>query len=65
MQIYTGGYLTDRVAAKRGRRLCRYAGLTFETQKFPGAPNHAHFPDCILRPGQTYRHQMAFAFSAD
>ena len=65
VQIYTGGYLTDRVAAKRGRRMCKYAGLTFETQKFPGAPNHAHFPDCILRPGQTYRHQMAFAFSAD
>ena len=65
VQIYTGGYLSDRVAAKRGLRLCKYAGLTLETQKFPGAPNHAHFPDCILRPGQTYRHQMEFAFSAD
>lgn len=65
VQIYTGGYLNDSVLAKRGRQMCQYAGLTFETQKFPGAPNHAHFPDAILRAGQPYRHLMEFTFSAD
>jgi aldose 1-epimerase len=64
VQVYTGGYLTDRVAAKRGRRMCRFAGLTFETQAFPGTPNHAHFPPAVLRPGEAYRHRMVFAFDA-
>jgi aldose 1-epimerase len=65
VQVYTCGYLTDKVAAKAGRRMCKYGGLTFETQKFPGSPNHAHFPGCILHPGETYRHVMAYEFSAD
>ncbi len=65
VQIYTGGYLTDRIAAKRGRRMCQFAGLTFETQKFPGAPNHAHFPDATLRAHQPYHHVMEFTFTTD
>lgn len=63
VQLYTGGYLTDRVRAKHGRTLCQYAGFTLETQKFPGTPNHGHFPDCLLHPGQTYTHRMVFGFA--
>jgi aldose 1-epimerase len=65
VQIYTGGYLTDRVMAKRGSRMCRFAGLTFETQKFPGAPNHPHFPAATLRADEPYCHVMEFAFTTD
>lgn len=35
----------------------------FETQHFPDAVNHAHFPSTILRPGETYRSTTEFRFS--
>ena len=65
VQVYTCGSMTDGVAAKAGRRMARFGGLTFETQKFPGSPNHAHFPACTLHPGESYRHVMDCAFSID
>ncbi len=34
-----------------------------ETQHFPDAVNHAHFPSTILRPGETYRSTTEFRFS--
>jgi len=44
-----------------------YPGLhavCIEPENFPDAPNHANFPSSILRPGETHRSFMAFAFSA-
>ncbi|WP_210527340.1 aldose epimerase family protein [Rubellimicrobium arenae] len=65
VQVYTGGYLDDSIVGKGGRRLCQFAGFTLETQKFPGSPNHPHFPNAVLRPGESYSHRMEFGFSAD
>lgn len=63
VQFYTGGYLSSAHKGKAGATLCKYAGFTLETQKFPDAPNFAHFPQCRLNPGQAYRHEMHFAFT--
>jgi aldose 1-epimerase len=38
-------------------------GICLEPQHLPDAPNHQHFPDCILQPGQVHRSSMSFAFS--
>lgn len=65
VQLYTGGALSEAIIGKAGKRLCRYAGFTLETQKFPDTPNNAHFPQSTLRPGDAYRHKMVFTFSAD
>lgn len=65
VQIYTGGYLTERVIGKGNRPYQTYSGLTFETQKFPGSPNFAHFPSSRLNPGEVYSHLMEFQFFAD
>lgn len=65
VQFYTGGYLSEKVMGKRGRPLCKYAGFTLETQKYPGTPNFTHFPDCVLRPGEKYRQHMEFYFTTD
>ena len=65
VQFYTGGYLNDDILGKAGERLCKYAGFTLETQKFPDAPNFAHFPDCVLRPGETYGQRMVFDFTPE
>lgn len=52
LQFYTGNYLSQK-----------HTGLCLETQAFPDSPNQADFPNCILRPGETYRHIAAFRFS--
>lgn len=65
LQVYTGGFLSDRVIGKGGRPSCRFAGVALETQAFPCSPNFAHFPETVLRPGQTYRHRTQLHFSAE
>ena len=64
VQIYTGGYLSDAVIGKGGHAYRKYAGMTFETQKFPGSPNFAHFPSCRLDPSEVYNHRMEIQFFA-
>lgn len=65
LQMYTGGYLDESIVGKGGQRYCQYAGFTLETQKFPDAPNIAHFPTTTVRAGETYRHEMVFDFSVE
>lgn len=52
MLLYTSGYycIPD-------------TGVCFETQYFPDTPSHAHFPSCLLNPGNIYRHKTVFKFS--
>lgn len=52
VQIYSCGQMDGSVPGKAGRTYGRFSGLTFETQVFPCSPNHLHFPECRLRPGQ-------------
>lgn len=65
VQFYTGGYLDENVIGKRGLPYCRFAGYTFETQKFPNTPNFAHFPTSTVMPDEVYDHRMVFRFFAD
>jgi aldose 1-epimerase len=62
VQFYTGGYLSPRVIGKGKTPYGAFAGFTLETQKFPDAPNFAHFPSARLDPGQLYRHCMEIEF---
>lgn len=39
-----------------------FAALCFETQNFPDAPNHKHFPSALLRSGETYINASIFEF---
>ncbi|MDP9175750.1 MAG: galactose mutarotase [Planctomycetota bacterium] len=41
-----------------------YRAFCLETQHYPDSPNHAEFPNTILRPGQVYRQVTEFRFSA-
>jgi len=40
----------------------KFPAICFETQNFPDAPNHEHFPNCILRPGEKYANESSFKF---
>jgi len=40
------------------------SGLCLETQHFPDSPHHASFPTSVLRPGETFRSETVYRFSA-
>lgn len=62
VQLYTGAHFAGG-PGKAGARYPRFAGFAAETQHFPDAPNHPHFPGTVLRPGQAYTHVMRFDFT--
>jgi aldose 1-epimerase len=64
VQLYAGGYLDGATGKAPAGEYKAFAGLTLETQTFPDAVNHSHFPQAELRPGQTYLNSMRFEFSA-
>jgi aldose 1-epimerase len=41
----------------------KHAGFCLETQKWPDSPNKPHFPSPVLRPGETYTHNVVHRFS--
>ena len=64
VQFYTGQHMgAFPVTGKGGKPYGRFAGYALETQGFPNAVNQPDFPPVILRPGQTYRHEMLIEFS--
>jgi aldose 1-epimerase len=64
LQFYTGNNLNGAVAGRDGAYR-QSAGLVFEPQAFPDAPNRAHFPTAILRPGIRYRQVIKYRFSTE
>lgn len=53
--FYSGDYLNGRFLKNNG--------LCLETQFFPDAPNHSHFPDTLLKAGETWESYTRFGFS--
>ncbi len=39
-----------------------FAGICFETQNLPDAPNMPHFPSSVLKPGMVYDNSSEFCF---
>lgn len=62
VQIYVGGKTSDELQNKDLVEFHTESGICFETQIFPDAPNHADFPDAILRKGDTYHQNTTFQF---
>lgn len=63
VQFYTGQNIRPGVPDRSGRDYRPGAGLCFETQAFPDAPNQPNFPSIRLDPGQTYRQVIRYLFS--
>lgn len=40
-----------------------YPAICFEAQGFPDALNHPHFPQTVLKPGDTFESETSFKFS--
>jgi aldose 1-epimerase len=64
LQFYTGNHLNGSVAGRDGAYR-QSAGLVFEPQGFPDAPNREGFPNAILRPGIRYHEVIKYLFSTE
>lgn len=63
VQFYDGHMLDVPVPGLGGVHYGAHAGLCLEPQRFPDGPNKAHFPPCILEPGQVSRQISELRFS--
>ena len=63
VQLYTCNTLDAR--GKNGVRYGKHQGLCLETQQFPDAPNHASYPDAILRPGDIWQGVTEYEFGVE
>ncbi|HEY7089204.1 MAG TPA: aldose epimerase family protein, partial [Tepidisphaeraceae bacterium] len=62
VQFYSGNFLDGSLKGIGGAYQKRGA-FCLETQIFPDSMHHPDFPDCILRPGQTYRQTTIYRFT--
>lgn len=62
LHMYVGGNCFETIAGKELASYHALSGICFETQNFPDAPNHSHFPNAILRKGDTYSNETTFLF---
>ncbi|KAA1192512.1 galactose mutarotase [Pseudohalioglobus sediminis] len=62
IQCYTGNFLNG-VPGKAGASYARFGGICLETQMFPDAVHHDHFPSVWLHPGEHYHQHTRYAFS--
>lgn len=62
VHVYVGGNCFHQIKGKENAEYHPLSGICFETQNFPDAPNHKHFPKAILRKGETYQHRTTFKF---
>jgi aldose 1-epimerase len=59
VHFYTGKWI-PAIKGKNGNHYGPFSGLCLETHKHPNAVNIPHFPNTILRPGETYYHKTIY-----
>ena len=62
VHIYVGGGCDSRLKGKENATYHSLSGICFETQNFPDAPNHSHFPTAVLKKDETYWHTTIYKF---
>lgn len=64
IHFYSGNFLNE-VKGKNNTVYKQRTGFCLETQHFPDAPNHAHFPTTILKAGEQFCSKTIFKFSVE
>jgi len=62
VHIYVGGNCFGKLKGKENVDYNAQSGICFETQNFPDAPNHAHFPNAVLKKGDEYTQKTLYKF---
>ena len=60
--LFIGCGLPDNLTGKARVSYHSTSGVCFEMQNFPDAPNHTHFPSCVLRKNEVYENNTTFHF---
>ena len=63
VQFYDAAKLNCPVPGLGQAKYGAHAGLCLEAQRYPDSPNHRHFTDATLRPGEIYRHLTTYEFT--
>jgi aldose 1-epimerase len=61
VQLYTSNWMENE-KGKGGKIYNRREAFCLETQHFPDAIHHPHFPSTILQPGEDYKHSCVHRF---
>ena len=64
IQFYSGNFLDGTITGKAGKIYREGDAIVLEPQMFPDTPNRPEFGSVRLDPGQTYRNEIEFRFSA-
>jgi len=64
LQFYTSNFLDGTFKGVGGKVYPRRSAFCMETQHFPDSPNHPSFPSTTLKPGETYRSETVYRFTA-
>lgn len=62
IQFYTGNYVDEAEDCKDGVKYEKHSGLCLETQYFPNALKHKHFPSPILKAEEQYNYTTIYKF---
>lgn len=62
VHIYVGGNCSNKIKGKENADYHSLSGICFETQNFPDAPNHQHFPSSVLKKEEEYTQTTIFQF---
>lgn len=62
VHIYVGGNCFGKLKGKENVDYNAQSGICFETQNFPDAPNHPHFPNAVLKKGEQYSQKTLYKF---
>ncbi|KAK9845425.1 hypothetical protein WJX81_006137 [Elliptochloris bilobata] len=60
--LYTGNALDGSLVGKGGVRYPQHAGIVLQAQGWPDAANMYWYPQCVLRPNQTYHVRTVWRF---
>lgn len=63
IQVYCGHKIDSPVPGLDGLPLEAWGGIALEPQLWPDAIHHGHFPNVVLRPGETRTQRSEFRFS--
>ncbi|WP_278034329.1 aldose epimerase family protein [Flavobacterium nitratireducens] len=64
VHIYVGGNCGPDLKGKENASYHALSGICFETQNFPDAPNHPHFPSAVLKKGEVYTQKTTYKFQS-
>jgi aldose 1-epimerase len=64
IHFYSGNFLAN-VNGKNNVVYNKRSGFCLETQHFPDAPNHPHFPSTLLKAGEQFYSKTIFKFSVE